>query len=68
MHMCAFSPWCISILTDVSSGLQIKWHPFFLNPSAPKEGVNKKEYYLKKFGSRSESMEACIREVFPFSF
>ncbi|KAK2633029.1 hypothetical protein EUGRSUZ_L00721, partial [Eucalyptus grandis] len=65
-------PWCCVGKKNLDKAIatakdqfdfEIKWHPFFLNPSAPK-GVNKKEYYLKKFGSRSESMEACIREVF----
>lgn len=30
--------------------VQVKWHPFFLNPNAPVEGVNKAEYYKSKFG------------------
>ena len=29
--------------------LQIRWHPYQLNPSAPKEGVSKKEFYQNKF-------------------
>ncbi|CAM6086668.1 unnamed protein product [Calypogeia fissa] len=29
---------------------EVKWHPFFLNPNAPKEGVPKLDFYKKKFG------------------
>ncbi|KAL3645681.1 hypothetical protein CASFOL_010861 [Castilleja foliolosa] len=35
-----------------------------LNPSAPKEGVVKKEYYLNKFGPRAVQMEARMAEIF----
>ena len=35
----------------------ITWKPFFLNPDAPKEGISKMDYYLRKFGAaRVESM------------
>ncbi|CAK7335313.1 unnamed protein product [Dovyalis caffra] len=37
---------------------------FFLNPSAPKEGVNKMEFYRQKFGSRAEGIMARMTEVF----
>ncbi|XP_024394150.1 uncharacterized protein [Physcomitrium patens] len=30
--------------------VEVKWHPFFLNPDASVKGVNKKEYYRSKFG------------------
>lgn len=30
--------------------VEVKWHPFFLNPDAPAEGVNKMEHYKEKFG------------------
>ena len=26
------------------------WHPFFLNPNSPLEGINKREAYIAKFG------------------
>ena len=44
--------------------LQLRWHPFFLNPSAPKEGINKIEFYKNKFGPRSEQIAARMTEVF----
>ncbi|XVE72286.1 hypothetical protein DITRI_Ditri11bG0027100 [Diplodiscus trichospermus] len=43
---------------------EIKWRPYFLDPSAPKEGVNKKEHYERKFGSRVQGMFARMTEMF----
>jgi len=34
----------------------ISWMPYYLNPHAPKVGINKKEYYEKKFGSDRTAM------------
>ena len=31
---------------------EVRWHPFFLNPDASKEGVNKMEMYNQKFGEQ----------------
>ena len=31
---------------------EVRWHPFFLNPDAPKEGINKMEMYKQKFGAQ----------------
>ena len=42
---------CVPTLIFYQLHLQIKWHPFQPNPSAPKEGINRKEYYRNKFGS-----------------
>ncbi|PHT56987.1 hypothetical protein CQW23_05473 [Capsicum baccatum] len=66
-------PWCFVgkknldkaiALTNDQYDFEIKWHPFLLNPSAPKEGVNKKDYYRNKFGPRSEQMMSKMSEVF----
>lgn len=54
---------CASLLFTITI-LQIIWHPYLLNPSAPKEGVNKKEFYQNKFGSRSGPIIARMTEVF----
>ena len=35
-----------------------------LNPSAPKKGINKKEFYQSKFGQQSEQIMARMTEVF----
>jgi len=44
--------------TDVSRS----WHPFQLNPEMPREGLNRKLYRSKKFGSweRSQGMDAQV--------
>ncbi|KAL2896267.1 Uncharacterized protein RDABS01_038051 [Bienertia sinuspersici] len=66
-------PWCfvgkrnldkaISAVKD-QFDFEIRWHPFFLNPSAPKEGVNKRDFYREKFGSRSEQILARMTDIF----
>lgn len=66
-------PWCFVgkrnldkaiSLSDNKFNFEIRWHPFFLNPAAPTEGVNKREYYVQKFGSRCEQIIARMTEVF----
>ena len=59
-------PWCyigkrrlekgIAALDD-QHGAQVHWHPFQLNPTMPKEGISRKEYRTRKFGSWERSME-----------
>ncbi|KAL3150213.1 hypothetical protein ABBQ32_000072 [Trebouxia sp. C0010 RCD-2024] len=44
---------------------EVRWHPFFLNPDASKEGVNKLEMYKQKFGEqRVKQMVPMLTEVF----
>ncbi|XP_027077270.1 uncharacterized protein LOC113753131 isoform X1 [Coffea eugenioides] len=66
-------PWCFVGKKNLDKAIassqdqydfKIKWHPFFLNPSAPKEGVNKKEFYRNKFGSQSEQIATRMTEIF----
>ncbi|KAE8730472.1 DSBA oxidoreductase family protein isoform 2 [Hibiscus syriacus] len=66
-------PWCFVGKRNLDKAIaqskdqfdfEIKWHPYFLDPSAPKEGVNKKEYYEKKFGSRAQGILARMTEIF----
>ncbi|CAN6929402.1 hypothetical protein Bca4012_099231 [Brassica carinata] len=66
-------PWCfvgkknLDKAIDASKdqyNFEIRWHPFFLDASAPKEGVNKKEFYRQKFGSRVEAMFRRMSEIF----
>lgn len=50
-------PWCLvgkrrfekalAQLPDLS--IVVKWRPFQLNPTMPREGRNRRDYYLKKF-------------------
>ncbi|PWA99723.1 thioredoxin superfamily protein [Artemisia annua] len=65
-------PWCFVGKKNLDKALalskdqydfEIKWHPFLLNPSASIEGVNKKEYYKSKFGSRADPMHARMAEI-----
>ncbi|WP_395710681.1 DsbA family oxidoreductase [Reyranella sp.] len=43
----------------------VAWHPFQLNPDMPREGVDRAEYRLKKFGSaeRSRQLDERITEA-----
>ncbi|KAL3619586.1 hypothetical protein CASFOL_034498 [Castilleja foliolosa] len=62
-------PWCFvgkknldKTIASSQDKYTFEWHPYMLNPSAPKEGVLKKEYYLNKFGPRAVQMEARMAE------
>ncbi|XP_051114729.1 uncharacterized protein LOC127240219 isoform X2 [Andrographis paniculata] len=66
-------PWCYvgkkNLDKAISSSdekytFEVKYHPFLLNPSASKEGVVKKDYFLNKFGPRALQMEARMSEIF----
>ncbi|KAJ6371187.1 hypothetical protein OIU77_001649 [Salix suchowensis] len=66
-------PWCFVGKRNLDKAIaaskdrfdfEIKWHPFFLNPSAPKEGVNKLDFYRGKFGSRAEGISTRMTEIF----
>lgn len=66
-------PWCyvgkrrlekaLALLgSDV--GVRVSWLPFELNPGMPKEGIERREYRIKKFGSweRSLQLDAQLAE------
>ncbi|WVZ07465.1 hypothetical protein V8G54_020811 [Vigna mungo] len=66
-------PWCFVGKKNLDKALvasndkyyfEVTWHPFQLDPDTPKEGIDKREYYRRKFGSQSERMEARMSEVF----
>ncbi|XP_004491936.1 uncharacterized protein [Cicer arietinum] len=61
---CIESKTLLHVFSDCSSLVQIIWHPYQLNPDAPKEGIDKREFYTSKFGSQSNRMEARMLEVF----
>lgn len=50
---------------DDQHDVQVRWHPFQLNPSMPKEGISRKEYRTRKFGSweRSTELDANVFAV-----
>eukprot|EP00897_Mesotaenium_endlicherianum_P001813 jgi/Mesen1/165/ME1132345C07633 len=52
-------PWCFVGKKKLESAMEatkdkydfeVEWHPYFLNPNAPKEGISKMDYYKAKFG------------------
>jgi predicted DsbA family dithiol-disulfide isomerase len=64
-------PWCYigkrrmeEALRQLPAGTQVSrsWHPFQLNPDMPREGLNRKMYRSKKFGSweRSQELDAQV--------
>lgn len=45
--------------------VRVRWHPFQLNPTMPKEGISRREYRIGKFGSweRSQELDAKLIAV-----
>ena len=62
-------PWCYIGKKHLEKALQnldnqaveVTWHPFQLDPTIPKEGVSRDEYFAKKFGSTDRIEEAFQR-------
>jgi len=59
-------PWCFIgkrrlekavAALDGSHKVRVRWLPFQLNPTMPKEGISRREYRTKKFGSWEQSQE-----------
>jgi predicted DsbA family dithiol-disulfide isomerase len=59
-------PWCYigkkrlekaTAAFDGKLDVRVRWHPFQLNPTMPREGISRKEYRIKKFGSWERSLE-----------
>ena len=71
----AICPWCyigkrqleraLDLLEKNKLRFTVAWHPFQLNPDMPREGVDRAQYRLAKFGSaeRSRQMDERITEV-----
>jgi predicted DsbA family dithiol-disulfide isomerase len=43
--------------------VRVRWLPFQLNPTMPKEGVSRREYRIRKFGSWERSLELDARVI-----
>jgi predicted DsbA family dithiol-disulfide isomerase len=68
-------PWCyigkrhleraLAILDKQGLHFTVAWHPFQLNPDMPREGVDRAQYRLAKFGSaeRSRQLDERITET-----
>ena len=62
-------PWCAigkrrleTAIAAHGGPVTVRWLPFQLNPQMPKEGVSRREYRTKKFGSwqRSQELDAQV--------
>lgn len=63
-------PWCFigkrrleKAIAAHQHMVRVRWLPFQLNPTMPKEGVSRREYRTKKFGSWDRSLELDARVV-----
>jgi predicted DsbA family dithiol-disulfide isomerase len=67
-------PWCYvgkrrleKALAMVGAGapIRVTWRPFELNPDMPKEGMERRLYRMRKFGSleRSQALDAQMTEL-----
>jgi predicted DsbA family dithiol-disulfide isomerase len=55
-------PWCFIGKRRLEKALigrstAVRWHPFQLNPDMPREGIDRKSYRIRKFGSWERSQE-----------
>ncbi|WP_439623301.1 DsbA family oxidoreductase [Gemmata sp.] len=57
-------PWCYIGKRRLEKGIAltgrtatVHWHPFELNPSMPPEGIERRAYRVRKFGSWERSLE-----------
>lgn len=75
-------PWCFigkrrleKAVAAHGGPVRVRWLPFQLNPQMPKEGVSRREYRTRKFGTWERSLEldaqvaaAGVGEGIPFAF
>jgi predicted DsbA family dithiol-disulfide isomerase len=71
----AICPWCyigkrqleraLDLLAAQHLSFTVSWHPFQLNPDMPREGVDRAQYRIAKFGSaeRSRQLDQRITEA-----
>jgi predicted DsbA family dithiol-disulfide isomerase len=71
----AICPWCyigkrhmeaaLALLAPEGIRFSVHWNPFQLNPDMPLEGVERRAYRIKKFGSweKSQQLDARITEA-----
>jgi predicted DsbA family dithiol-disulfide isomerase len=48
---------------DRQHEVRVRWLPFQLNPTMPKEGISRRDYRIKKFGSWERSLELDAKVV-----
>jgi predicted DsbA family dithiol-disulfide isomerase len=65
-------PWCFigkrrleTAIAAYAAPMNVQWLPFQLNPTMPTEGISRREYRTRKFGSweRSQELDARVIEV-----
>lgn len=63
-------PWCFigkrrleKAVAAFDSQVKVRWLPFQLNPTMPREGISRREYRTKKFGSWERSLELDAKMV-----
>ena len=63
-------PWCYigkrrleKAIAALARQVNVRWLPFQLNPTMPKEGISRKEYRTRKFGSWQRSQELDARMI-----
>ncbi len=63
-------PWCYigkrrleKAIATHGEPVNVRWHPFQLNPTMPKEGISRKEYRTRKFGSWERSLELDAKVI-----
>jgi predicted DsbA family dithiol-disulfide isomerase len=65
-------PWCFIgkrrlekavAALDGQHEVRVRWQPFQLNPAMPREGISRREYRTRKFGSWERSLELDARVI-----
>src|SRR5262245_30048592 len=63
-------PWCYigkrrleKAIAAHGGPVKVRWLPFQLNPTIPKDGISRREYRTKKFGSWERSLELDARVI-----
>ena len=63
-------PWCFigkrrleKAIAAQQQEVRVRWLPFQLNPAMCKEGISRREYRTKKFGSWERSLELDARVI-----
>jgi predicted DsbA family dithiol-disulfide isomerase len=63
-------PWCFigkrrleKAIAAHHHEVRVRWLPFQLNPAMPKEGISRREYRTRKFGSWERSLELDSRLI-----
>ncbi|KAF3333962.1 DSBA-like thioredoxin domain-containing protein [Carex littledalei] len=67
-------PWCFVGKANLDKAIEkskdsfdfkVRWHPYFLNPSAPKEGVKKSDFFGQRFGAAQfDQMQSRMSQIF----